>query len=256
MSDPNWGMLSKAQDDAETVEEAIARLIAVHESDEEAHLGTGDSLQSHKAAEIIDHLAKSVLRDKLNFHYFTIDTIFESIDAWTFSGNYVLNGLNALEIYTAASLNSVSYGYLATIDNQQDQAAYENNPNFEVRAYFPDIDEIISYIGPIGEAGVDGFGFKQVDNKLYAYYADDSGVEQLEEIYTLTGNDNLFLRCSYDYATKTHYWYINAVLEYSEVYDHSVNPGAYVMFYVKTTDTSAKSIWLGNLHYDAEMSAA
>ena len=30
MSDPNWGMLSKSQEDEETIEEAIARLIVAH----------------------------------------------------------------------------------------------------------------------------------------------------------------------------------------------------------------------------------
>ena len=35
MSDPNWGMLSKSQVSNETVEEAIARITAEHNADEE-----------------------------------------------------------------------------------------------------------------------------------------------------------------------------------------------------------------------------
>ena len=65
MANPVWGLLLKSQIDAEKIEEAIARLIAAHEADEEAHLGTGQSLQSHKASEIIDHLAESIVEDKL-----------------------------------------------------------------------------------------------------------------------------------------------------------------------------------------------
>ena len=49
-----WGMLAKSATDNETIEEAIARLILAHEQDAESHLGADESLQSHKAAEIID----------------------------------------------------------------------------------------------------------------------------------------------------------------------------------------------------------
>lgn len=62
---PVWGNLAKSQTDAEKIEEAIVRLITEHNDDETAHLGAGQSLQSHKAAEIIDHLAESIVEDKI-----------------------------------------------------------------------------------------------------------------------------------------------------------------------------------------------
>ena len=65
MTIPTWGLLQKSQADNETIEEAIARLIAVHEADETSHLEVGESLQSHKASEIIDHLAESIVADKI-----------------------------------------------------------------------------------------------------------------------------------------------------------------------------------------------
>jgi hypothetical protein len=68
-------MLAKSQTDNETIEEAIARIVAEHESDEEAHLGVGDSLQSHKASEIIDHLASSIIADKLENKAVTVDKL-------------------------------------------------------------------------------------------------------------------------------------------------------------------------------------
>ena len=61
---PVWGQLDKSQTDSEKIEEAILRLISEHNEDETAHLGAGQSLQSHKAAEIIDHLAESIVEDK------------------------------------------------------------------------------------------------------------------------------------------------------------------------------------------------
>ena len=60
-----WGLLPKSQIDAETVEEAISRIVDEHNYDEEAHLGEGQSLQSHKASEIIDHLVSSIVSDKI-----------------------------------------------------------------------------------------------------------------------------------------------------------------------------------------------
>jgi len=65
MSVITWGLLAKSQIDNETIEEAIARLIAVHNEDETAHLGSGQSLQSHKASEIIDHVVASIVADKI-----------------------------------------------------------------------------------------------------------------------------------------------------------------------------------------------
>lgn len=59
-----WSTLPRATDDNETIEEAIARLIADHEADPTAHLGEGESLSEHKGSEVIDHLAGSVVVDK------------------------------------------------------------------------------------------------------------------------------------------------------------------------------------------------
>lgn len=60
-----WGGLAKAQNDNERIEEAISRHTAEHNADETSHLLPGQSLQSHKASAIIDHLARSIVTDKL-----------------------------------------------------------------------------------------------------------------------------------------------------------------------------------------------
>jgi hypothetical protein len=65
MAQQTWSLIPKSQTDDETIEQAIARLILEHEADEASHLGAGESLQSHKAAEIIDHLAESIIEDKI-----------------------------------------------------------------------------------------------------------------------------------------------------------------------------------------------
>jgi len=65
MSTETWGALNKALDDNETIEEAIARLIVAHLADADAHIESGESLYDHKQSAVIDHLADSVVTDKL-----------------------------------------------------------------------------------------------------------------------------------------------------------------------------------------------
>jgi hypothetical protein len=83
MADPVWGQLAKAQDDSETIEEAIVRLIGEHESDAGAHTGAGESLETHKSQEIVDHPAGSILIDKETFTEVVTRYAFESIDNWS-----------------------------------------------------------------------------------------------------------------------------------------------------------------------------
>jgi len=60
-----WGNLSKSQISLEKIEGAILRMIQDHEDDENAHVEVGESLYSHKASEIIDHLINSIIADKV-----------------------------------------------------------------------------------------------------------------------------------------------------------------------------------------------
>lgn len=60
-----WAGLERATTDPTTIDQAISEAITAHDDDPEAHLGPDQSLQSHRAAEIIDHLAESVVNDKL-----------------------------------------------------------------------------------------------------------------------------------------------------------------------------------------------
>ena len=94
---PTWDQLQKNQTDSETIESAISRLIEDHNNDPTAHLGAGQSLQSHKASAIIDHLAESIVQDKLapfslDYALFTnskfqIICNFESVDGLNFFTN-------------------------------------------------------------------------------------------------------------------------------------------------------------------------
>lgn len=65
MADPVWGALQKSQVDPATIDEEIDTKIQDHLDDPDAHIEAGQSLQSHKASVIIDHVARSVLNDKI-----------------------------------------------------------------------------------------------------------------------------------------------------------------------------------------------
>lgn len=66
MADPTWDALAKNQIDPELISEYVAAAIVAHESDPEAHLGAGESLEQHKTNDVIDHPAESILNDKLH----------------------------------------------------------------------------------------------------------------------------------------------------------------------------------------------
>ena len=76
-----WGNLLKSQISAEKIEEAILRMIQDHEDDPNAHLETGESLYSHKASEIIDHIVASIIADKIKDNE-VIDPKLHSISSW------------------------------------------------------------------------------------------------------------------------------------------------------------------------------
>ena len=89
MALPNWGQLQKAQDDSETIEQAVARLIAVHETAPTSHLGPGESLENHKTAEVIDHPERSIPTDKYSTSEVLVSFHPSNTDAWTTSGAFL-----------------------------------------------------------------------------------------------------------------------------------------------------------------------
>lgn len=60
-----WGNLTRTTADPTLIDEAIGEAISAHNDDPDAHLGPEQALESHRAAEIIDHRAESVVNDKI-----------------------------------------------------------------------------------------------------------------------------------------------------------------------------------------------
>jgi len=198
MAEPVWGMLQKAQDDSETIEQAIARLIAEHNTNEEAHLGVGQSLQSHKASEIIDHLAQSVVADKVKDGEITtpklLDTrfivrsYFESLDAWEqfktgSRGTIVISSVSDLTF----NLGSQANDYLALyfINEFLGTNLIPRKPLLEIVAYLndPTYLNFITFVGNDWARSLDGgFGFiwKASESKFYAWWKDGATLYEEE----------------------------------------------------------------------------
>ena len=60
-----WGDLDRANNDGTKIDQAIDEAITAHNDDPDAHLGADQALESHRASEIIDHRAESVVNDKI-----------------------------------------------------------------------------------------------------------------------------------------------------------------------------------------------
>lgn len=83
-----WGLMPKSQVDPETVEEAINRLIAEHEADPQAHIGVGESLETHRTLDILDHPQGSVLADKATNRELVWTDNFTNENVWYNYGPY------------------------------------------------------------------------------------------------------------------------------------------------------------------------
>lgn len=60
-----WENLSKNLNDNQLISEAIGEAIIAHNNDPTAHLGDGQALEAHRHDDIIDHLAESIVNDKI-----------------------------------------------------------------------------------------------------------------------------------------------------------------------------------------------
>ena len=259
----NWGDLTKSQEDDETIEEAIARLIAAHNDDEEAHLDTGQSLESHKAAEIIDHLASSVIRDKILDGVITMDKwardYYICMPALNTTEGWATAGTIAYEVFsrgisTTAVLNNIAYSYAGSDTAISMNYQYDFFGQFVCDFHYK--TNQLAYIG-FGEtdylSGEGSFiGFRIEDAKIYAvYYHDVTGAVEYElecediDIY----NNNIF-SIKYTATTKKIEWFINGDLITSHVYDDA--PDFLDNIFVaelKTLETSKKKLVFSNILY-------
>lgn len=168
MSEPNWGLLAKSAVDNETVEEAVDRIVQDHDDDPDAHLDATQSLQSHKAAEIIDHIAGSVIADKLTMSEEITECSFQSMDSWTVVGGAGLYGLNGFGITHAYIAGGYEYVYSDLISADPDYFDFSKNMMLQFAGWVSDVANFNAHIIAGNVSGHDaahGFGF-YLDNLI------------------------------------------------------------------------------------------
>lgn len=159
MATINWGLLNKSQVDSQTIEQVIDAKIAAHEADPASHLGVGESLQSHKASEIIDHVAESIVTDKIRsfdvtddkfaFDRLTIESDFSSIlaDVVYCSGSGVLTNYTGL-VYLSTG---ATIGSIASLRNETASEEFGvdmlQDPIFFCIAKLSSFDDLTAYWG-------------------------------------------------------------------------------------------------------------
>jgi hypothetical protein len=207
----NWGALQKSADDDETIEEAINRLIAVHEGDSNSHLGVGESLEAHKSADVIDHPALSVVADKITKSNVILDTNFDSLDLFGTSGTVNVSTLDGVFLGVADGGSASSYLLIESqyfgklIDKDKDMY-------WETSAIFT---EGVSVNGSFGLVGgyantSNGWGFQVRQGVLWAYSGYASGHDDLildtVDIYTAHNYS-----AKYDHTLQKIHFYIDGV---------------------------------------------
>jgi len=192
-----WGDLPKSQIDPSTVDEEIDLKIATHEADPDAHLEVGESLQSHKASEIIDHLARSIVTDKLiegcvtpietSYDTIVIRPTFESLDSWLVVKNGVdsdvLISPGQCQIICGAGAGNKTF---IAIEGFIDPLAFDDHAWFVLYLSLePLIDIADACFGmgdydPFDTNDFFGFFFDQSAVKLYARITIDSTIHDVE----------------------------------------------------------------------------
>lgn len=242
-----WGMLAKSQIDPETIEEAIARLILAHNEDETAHLGVGQSLQSHKASEIIDHLVRSIVADKLSATQRFMRSSIEALDGWDYwgSGTIALRWPGVV-LFVGWAVDK-NYHLLSSTTSAQLLIDNEKNPIFQstVKVQSAINSEFWLAFGsePPAYTEAPGFGFWFHDDKLYGYYNELAGTLEVELSGVNVATLNIF-RAEVNSGEKKIYFYVNGVqkgvISFTSFGD---SDNASVYFYIKNL-SAAQNQWL------------
>jgi len=262
MSVNTWGTLAKNSADPEKIEEAIARLIKAHNEEPEAHLCDGCALSQHKLEEVIDHLAESIVSDKisegaiggraLSYSEGVIKPDVGIEASWgTF---YHSNGYGEFEL---------GFLHLATGDTDGNVAAaytglgwfnrinWEKNWLWQITAAIgDDQDNDITFgfcASNISAGNFDGAFFRYVNGNMWVGVSDNDGDEVLASIDPVsTGvNDHHTYRIRYDAQNDKLLFYIDGDLVHT--FDPPTRKGNTTglgTFEIKTTKNSRKHFFV------------
>lgn len=213
MAEPVWGNLQKALDNPQTINQAIDEAITAHEADSDAHTGAGESLETHKSQEIIDHPAGSFLGDKISITESTYITNFESWETWVKVGEVNSDGWPGLYLYVEDGINDetrLSSTYL----KQDGLIDYSKNWMLQLQGWIdqsPDVT-VRFQLGnaPGANAGI-GFGFEIVDGTPKGFWKDNDGINYTADLGIDPEIQHIY-RAFYDKTDKEVRFYVDGEL--------------------------------------------
>jgi len=254
MAESVWGLLAKSQEDPETIEEAIVRLIAEHEADAGAHTGAGESLETHKAQEIVDHPVGSVVADKESTSETIIKCFFESLDGWSTVGTAVLDELLGVKLTIEWGVVNVSRieGIITYAGNF---LAYAKNMLFQTTFWAEETENTIIFAG-LGNyasvSNVEGFGFLIIDGIVKGVWGDGASPTFTADL-EIDVTDSHVYRAQYNALEQSVKFYIDGVLK-ATIEDISpvgdIEPD--VDFRYEATDTIDGQMHIKNLFISRE----
>lgn len=237
MSIPLWGQLQKAQDDSETIEEAIARMILEHEEDPEAHLGEGESLEMHKTEDTVDHPRGSILPDKITFQDSIFDTTFESIAGFTKSAHFATSswpGATA-DYYTGG--NTPEY-LRANLTGLLQTGTITKRLQFDTYFYIDGGTNPHTFNVGISNSAMTQFdiGFRVTNYALVGFARWSSSEHVTSTLATLTAGAFNFVRVYYDVDGGVIYFYLNGVQVGTLQPSAAVSANNQFTMHISTTD--------------------
>lgn len=190
-----WGLMPKSQDDPETIEEAITRIVTAHNDDNTAHAGTGQSLDVHRQSEVLDHLALSIVADKIQSGQLSLDKMsndrfFTQIDISQLNDtNYFSNAFGGAlygEISNTGTTNTWYGGYFGGDQQYNLLGDPSKNPTFRFRVLQTNETYSEAYFGIGDMLGDSALGFKLDNGVCKAVWWDDTATEHF---ITISGID-------------------------------------------------------------------
>lgn len=232
MSIETWGLMPKSQIDNETIEEAIIRLIAVHEHSPDSHLGENESIEAHRKSEIIDHLAGSVLPDKKDMNDYNIDITFQSLDGLGHDAGASVDAFKLL-LYVENGFNTYSF-----VSNTPflETAFSQNSYSFLIQflAYFNQGSVSTAFT----EFGRLGFDIQHTRIRGY-YWVDGMSSKQYTSWYNVDMHELHSFRAQYFKNEEISRFYIDGVLVGEINYPYT--PDNADMYYESRHITNAES---------------
>lgn len=250
-----WGMMPKSQIDPQLIEERIAEMIQAHESDPEAHLGAGESLETHRANDVIDHRAFSVLDDKLAYDRKSIEVPFNNIDVFDHGSNVELQGYATFYFYSSgANHTEWLYGNLGDAQSSQDYL-FSKFPRFITNIVVSQITntDIDIIVGETDEGR--GFGFRILNNTLYGVYYKADFSRQTLSLQTISANTFYKLEARVIAGNKIEF-YVNNLLV--NTFENCVFPTTNNFSYnvpninVKRTASGVSELFLRGFYWEAD----